>query len=318
MKTFRKQVSKNLVFSILFVFLVGFYISILPPSAFSGNQLITIKQGTPLSEIRDILAQANIISHPVLFEGMLRLSRKSTEIQAGTYFFTAPENLFVVMYRLMNGVHNIPPIRITFPEGESVRTVALRVHEMFPHITAQEFENFAKPYEGYLFPDTYLFSPSVNAESIVQTLRARFETKIAPLHEEIVQSGHTLSDIVTMASLLEKEARTDSVRRTISGILWDRIAIGIPLQVDAVFGYIFARDTYSPLFEDLKVDSPYNTYTHRGLPPGPINNPGMQSVEAALHPLKTEYLYYLTDTDGVMHYARTYAEHQKNQRMYLH
>ena len=89
------------------------------------------------------------------------------------------------------------------------------------------------------------------------------------------------------------------------------------LQVDAVFGYIFNRETYSPSYEDLKVDSPYNTYTHTGLPPGPINNPGLDSLKAAITPIKTNYLYYLTDKNGVMHYATTYAEHQSNQRKYL-
>jgi len=91
----------------------------------------------------------------------------------------------------------------------------------------------------------------------------------------------------------------------------------MPLQVDAVFGYIFNKDTYSPSFADLKIDSPYNTYTRIGLPPGPIDNPGLDSIEAVLHPTKTNYLYYLTDKNGVMHYAATFAEHQSNQRKYL-
>ena len=134
----------------------------------------------------------------------------------------------------------------------------------------------------------------------------------------IQASGHSLSDIVIMASLVEKEARTDVNRRIVAGVLWNRLALGMPLQVDAVFGYIFDRDTYSPSFEDLKVDSPYNTYTHKGLPPGPISNPGLESIYAALYPTKTNYLYYLTGKDTLMHYARTYAEHVANQTKYLH
>lgn len=103
----------------------------------------------------------------------------------------------------------------------------------------------------------------------------------------------------------------------VSGILWNRIERRMPLQVDAVFGYIFERATYSPSFADLKVDSPYNTYTHAGLPPGPICNPGLDALLAAARPAKTNYLYYLTGKDGLMHYAMTYAEHQANQRKYL-
>ncbi|MBI4133443.1 endolytic transglycosylase MltG, partial [Candidatus Uhrbacteria bacterium] len=120
-----------------------------------------------------------------------------------------------------------------------------------------------------------------------------------------------------LASYLEREVPEFEDRRIVAGILLRRMQLGMPLQVDAVFGYIFGRDTYPPSLEDLKVDSPYNTYTHTGLPPGPINNPGLESIEAVLNPTKTDYLYYLTDTDGFMHYATTYAGHQTNQRKYL-
>ena len=98
--------------------------------------------------------------------------------------------------------------------------------------------------------------------------------------------------------------------------MWNGVELGMPLQVDAVFGYIFNRDTYSPSYADLKVDSPYNTYTHRGLPPGPICNPGIESIQAVLHPTKTKYLYYLVDGNGAIYYATTFAEHQSNQRKF--
>ena len=117
-----------------------------------------------------------------------------------------------------------------------------------------------------------------------------------------------------MASILEKEARKLETRKVIAGILWKRIEIGMPLQVDAVFGYIHATSTYSPTFEDLEVDSPYNTYTNRGLPPGPIGNPGLESIRAALEPTKTPYLYYLTGKDGFMYYAKTFDQHVANRR----
>ena len=103
----------------------------------------------------------------------------------------------------------------------------------------------------------------------------------------------------------------------VAGILWHRIALGMPLQVDAVFGYIFDKQTFSPSLADLKVDSPYNTYTHRGLPPGPISNPGLESLLAAATPTKTSYLYYLTGSDGAMHYAKTLAQHKANRVKYL-
>jgi UPF0755 protein len=102
----------------------------------------------------------------------------------------------------------------------------------------------------------------------------------------------------------------------VSGILWNRIALKMPLQVDAVFGYIFNRATYSPSSTDLKVDSPYNVYRHTGLPPGPIDNPGLDSLDAAAHPAETDYLYYMSDANGVLHFAKTFADHQANLRKY--
>jgi UPF0755 protein len=104
----------------------------------------------------------------------------------------------------------------------------------------------------------------------------------------------------------------------VAGILYNRLAHNMPLQIDAVFGYIYGRDTYSPSYKDLRVDSPYNTYTHVGLPPTPIDNPSLDSLLAAVNPEKTTYLYYLTGRDGTMHYATTYKEHQANVRKYLH
>ena len=106
-------------------------------------------------------------------------------------------------------------------------------------------------------------------------------------------------------------------KRVVAGILKNRLKLDMPLQVDAVFGYIFGRGTYSPSYADLAVDSPYNTYTHKGLPPGPISNPGLDSLEAAANPAKTDYLYYLTGKDGLMHYATTHAGHQANRKKYL-
>ena len=152
---------------------------------------------------------------------------------------------------------------------------------------------------------------------LFRSLRANFDTKIKALSPAIDASGHSLSDIVIMASLVEKEARTSANRRIVAGILWNRLEKNMPLQVDAVFGYINNRDTYSPSLTDLKIDSPYNTYVYKGLPPGPINNPGLDSLDAAVNPTKTDYFYYLTGSDNQMHYATTYAEHQANQKKYL-
>lgn len=303
---------------VLAVFMVvGYRIAFAPPSNFPSGSIVSIARGASVPDIAVQLASAHIIKHPDLLRVILRISGGSLHIQAGAYLFNTPEDLFTIAYRLVAGAYGIPPVRVTFPEGETARDDAARIAGAFPSISSSDFLAKAKPYEGYLFPDTYLFLQSADADSIVKMMRANFDTKTAPLASEMKASEHSLSDTIIMASLVEKEARTSANKRIVAGILWNRIKLGMPLQVDAVFGYIFNRDTYSPSFSDLKVDSLYNTYTHKSLPPGPIGNPGLESIDAALHPTQTDYLYYLTGKDGLMHYATTYAGHQANQRRYL-
>ena len=120
-----------------------------------------------------------------------------------------------------------------------------------------------------------------------------------------------------MASLLEKEARTTESRRIIAGILWKRLEIGMLLQVDAVFGYIINKGSLQLTLEDLSIDSPYNTYRYKGLPIGPIANPGLDSLQAATMPILTDYLFYLSDKEGTMHYSETFEEHKRKKRLYL-
>jgi len=302
----------------LAMLLVGsFQVLFSPPTDFPVGSVVSVARGSSAVLVAEQLADARIIKRPALLRFILRVSGMSADVQAGVYRFEAPQNVFRVAFRLVAGDYGFPPARLTFFEGATVREMTAQVVSALPGISEEDFIAKAKPYEGYLFPDTYLLPPSSDAASVIALLRANFDAKTASIADDVRASGRPLSAIVIMASLLEKEARTDASRRIVAGILYNRLDLGMPLQVDAVFGYIFNRDTYSPSYDDLKVDSPYNTYTRRGLPPGPINNPGLDALLAAVHPTKTEYLYYLTGTDNLMHYATTYAGHQANQRKYL-
>ncbi len=313
----RYRTEIGILAGILFLF-GGYLYACTAPSDFVPGTIVRVATGALIPQVAQDLADARVISHPVFLRVLLRLSGASNKVQSGVYKFDTPQNIFTIAYRLVTGESGIPNVRITFVEGTTIREMTEKVTRAFPDITEEEFRVAAKGYEGYLFPDTYIFTPATNATSIVATLRANFDTKITPLQSDIILSKRSLSDIVILASLVEKEARTSMSRRMVAGILWNRLALGMPLQVDAVFGYIFDRDTYSPSFADLKVDSPYNTYTHTGLPPGPIDNPGFDSLDAAVYPTKTSYLYYLTGKDNLMHYATTYAGHQANQKKYLY
>lgn len=296
---------------------IGLQMLIAPSSDFPSHTVFVIERGDTVQEVAHELADADLITYPHAFSVAVRLMGGDRGIQAGSYRFDAPANLVEIAERLTKGDTRAIPEKITFPEGQTVREMSERIAAVLPVVSTVDFFKLAKPHEGYLFPDTYFFAHDATASLIVDTMRANFDTRIASITPEISASGHTLHELITMASLIEKEARTTENRRIIAGILWNRIELGMPLQVDAVFGYINNRSTYSPTLEELTIDSPYNTYTRQGLPPGPIGNPGLDTIGAALHPAQTDYLFYLTDKEGGIHFAHTFAEHKANRTKYL-
>jgi UPF0755 protein len=251
-----------------------------------------------------------------MFLLLVRVLGEGEELQAGAYVFQRHMNVFAVAREFLTRGSKVEPVRLTFPEGVTIREMALLLVDAIPDFDAKRFEELATPYEGFLFPDTYLIAPDATPEEIISLLRETFDARIQELEPELQRFGKPQKDVIIMASLLEKEARSSEVRRTISGILWRRIELGMPLQVDAVFGYIQGRETFHPNYSDLAVDSPYNTYTNRGLPPGAIANPGIEAIRAAATPIKTKYLFYLSDGEGRMHYAADFEGHVLNRQRY--
>jgi len=294
---FYKRYLPWIVAFILAVFIVsGYRFLFSPPSHFPSGSIIIVPKGLSTPLVAQELKNARVIASPTLFRLILRISGNDNSIQAGAYRFQTPQNLFRVVYRIVTGDYGIPLSRITFVEGVTISEAAKQVAETFsPMISEDDFLKAGESYEGYLFPDTYFFSLTTDAESVVKIMRENFNKKIEPFSEDIKTSGHSLSDIVTMASLIEKETKTDADRHIVSGILWTRFSIGMPLQVDVSL----------------------ETYDHPGFPSAPIANPGIESIDAAIHPTKTNYLYYLTGKDGLMHYATTFAAHQVNRKKYL-
>jgi UPF0755 protein len=287
-----------------------------PPPGFPGGATIVIKQGSAVPKIAAELGEAGVIAHPRVFTFLLRASGLDTGIQAGPYRFAAPENALTVAFRLLAGDSGIPDIRITFIEGETVRQMAAKAAKAFPEITKSDFIAAAGPYEGELFPDTYRFAPSATAEQVVEALRANFDKRVGALSPPLSDSPYPLHDILVMASIVQAEVADGEEQRVVAGVLWNRIEKGMPLQVDATFGYLSDRNEYAPSLSDLKIDSPYNTYKYKGLPPTPIGNPGISAIKAAAFPAGTKYLFYITGKDGLMHYATTYAGHLANIRAY--
>lgn len=172
--------------------------------------------------------------------------------------------------------------------------------------------------EGYLFPDTYRFFKHSTVETIIAKMLANLDSRFSStLLADARANNHTPHEILTMASILEKELKTDSERAMGADLFWRRINIGMPLQSDATVNYVTGKSSLQPTIDDTKAVSRYNTYLHRGLPPGPINNPSLSAIRAAIYPEANTYLYYLHAPDGTTHFAQTYEQHLKNKATYL-
>lgn len=318
--SFREPSYKNilptaLLFGILLALLWS--VTFAAPSDFKVPSLVRVKEGTSISAEASLLKQQHIVRSATLLRVLLRVIGGKSGLVAGDYFFPKSENVFTVALRLAQGDYQLTPVKITIAEGASNADVASILSDKLQFFDIDTFRVLMKDKEGYLFPDTYYFLPTEDPHVVLRVMEDNFHRKVDPLLPEVLASGHTLSDIVIMASLLEEEARLTETRKMISGILWNRIQKGMKLQVDAVFPYIMGKNTFQVTRADLQFDSPYNTYLYKGLPIGPISNPGVDSIEAAIHPTPSSYLYYLADKNGVTHYSKTYAEQLRKQRIYL-
>lgn len=306
-----------LIAIVIIVCLFSYFALFKAPYDFPSNKLVKIEEGMPLAKISEHLKNLSVIRSELFFEALVTLLAGDSGAISGEYFFAKPISSFAVAKKIVNGEYGLTPIKITVPEGSTIYDIARLFDDRFQDFDSVEFLEIVADKEGYLFPDTYLFLPNVKAEQVAREMQNNFKKKIGEIKEEIVSFGRPLKDIIIMASILEKEARTTDTRRMISGILWNRIKIDMPLQVDAVFPYINGKNTYTLTLEDLKIDSPYNTYKYKGLPVGPISNPGLDSILAAVNPKKTDNLYYLSDRNGNMYYAEDFDTHKKNKRLYL-
>lgn len=299
------------------VFGVGVLSVVSPPPQFPAHHIVTIKKGLSLSEIASTLKQEHVIASALVFETATMLFGGAQGAQAGAYYFNTPDSITTVAYRVSHGLFGVDPVKVTIPEGATVADMAAILTRDIPDFDTNTFLAVAKPKEGYLFPDTYFFSPTATPQDVVDEMYSTFQKKISTIAPLVAQSGHSLSNIVTMASIVEKEAHMLSDKKLVSGILWKRIDIGMPLQVDAPFVYLEGKGSSQLTTTDLATTSPYNTYVHKGLPPTPISNPGIDSLIAAADPTSSPYLFYLSDSGGDMHYAQTFDQHKVNKAKYL-
>lgn len=293
---------------------VSFVLLISAPRTFPTHALIVIESGQSLATVAYELEAKGVIRSPLMFWLYMRLTGGERTLNAGAYYFPEPLSALAVADRVRFGETGIESIKVTLPEGLSVREMGEALSAALPSFDEARFVALGKEYEGYLFPDTYFILPGTSPEEVIELMRQTFLSRTENL---VLEENLTLEEVVTMASILEREANNEEDMRIVAGILWKRIESEMPLQVDAVFGYIKGKSGYAPSGTDLDIDSPYNTYRNKGLPPGPIGNPGMTALTAALTPTESPYLYYLTGRDGRMYWARTFEEHKENRRLYL-
>lgn len=296
----------------------------------------TVKPGLTLRRVAQELDGAGIIRSQLALRIAARLTRQE-RIVAGTYDVSPMDRPRELLRRLVRG--ETAEVRVMLIEGwtsdqmgqalaqalilpANTLSVAARrpPSELLP---AQTFDFLVdRPaeagLEGYLFPDTYQFLRYSQPSEVVLKMLENFGRRVTPtIRARIMANGHTLFEAVTLASIVEREVATTDDRRKVADLFWRRLSKRMPLESDATVNFVTGKGRAAPSFEDTRVDSPYNTYLHPGLPPGPIGNPGLASIEAVAEPEPNEYFYFLSDKEGTTHFAKTYEEHLANKAKYL-
>lgn len=293
-----KSTKMKILVGLLFIgFVIIFSAYLLFFSVPFGNKSTTIhvSDGQSLNSIVNDLETKKVVKSAFLLKSFIILFKSDRQITKGDYLFEKNLPVFKIAWQIARGIHNIAPIKITFKEGITNEEMAIILIDRLPNFNKDLFLLNKEVKQGYLFPDTYFFFPLTTTNEIIKDLSTNFKKRISILNSEIIFSEKNLSDIITMASILEKEAKGKDDSYIISGILWNRINKGMLLQVDA-----------AP-----------STYKIKGLPEIPICNPGLSSIDASLKPIDTPYLFYLHDKNGIAHYAKTYSEHKLNINNYL-
>ena len=329
---------KTLAIVILLLLIAGviwFGWELVRPAASPARDIgFTVESGQGVNLISANLRRAGLIHSSFVFETYIWAIKSENKVIAGRYKLSSGMNIPQVTAALIRGTV-AQNDKVTFIEGwnrndntdylqrqgfngqEYLQLTASSVTWRDDYPLTQAIPDNGS-LEGFLFPDTYAVTQDTKVISIIDKQLQNFESKLTPtMIEDIRHSGHTLFQIVTMASILEKEVPQHADKKMIADIFWKRIKANIGLQSDATINFVTGKGTTRPSLDDLKIDSPYNTYKYKGLTPGPISNPGLESIQAALYPTPNPYYYFLTDKDGGVHYAKDLEGHKQNRVKYL-
>lgn len=274
---------------------------------------VTIPRGATLSEIADILERAHVVRHAAAFRLRAEQDGHSADLKPGAYTLQVNEPYDKLVAQLVAGA---PPVtvKVTIPEGFTARQTAALLAKKLPHLEEKEYVDLTLihplPFslagfksghslEGFLFPATYAVAPSTTARQFIDEQLAAFRATFAKVAMARAASKNlTPYDVVIIASMIEREAQVAAERPLVGAVIWNRLHMHMALQIDATIEYTFARHKTQLTYQDLRTDSPYNTYLHQGLTPTPIANPGLAALEAAADPARVDYLYYVARNDG--------------------
>lgn len=305
--------------------LAGLYIfSLFQPVSGTPAETVTfvVPKGQAVSVIGNRLKQQNLIKQPLIFRFIVKQQNLENKIQAGSFQISPNMTPSEIASVLTKGTNDL---WVTVVEGWRVEEIADLLDEQdLKEFDKEEFIILSEDDEGCLFPDTYLIPRLATSETIYNLLTTTFDKKVTVgLADEIENSQYSFDDIMIMASLVEREAKGYEQMRQVAGVLWNRIEIGMPLQVDATLqyanGYSPTQNSWwvPPTADDKTHASLFNTYTNPGLPPRPICSPGLDAIKATLNPLSSNDLYYIHDRQGKIHTSETLEEHNLNIETYL-
>lgn len=302
--------------------------------------VLKVEKGDGVSAVLRKGQEVGLISSPLIFEAYVYLKGYESKIKAGEYVFVGPTSMPDIISSLMKGDKKIGTKKITIPEGWNINDIDKYLTdqgmiEKGQYAKTANDSNFVASLknsydfftdlpsgaslEGYLFPDTYSVFANASVDEIIRKQLSNFNAKYsAALREASYKQGKTMSEVITLASIVEKEVRKTEDMKVVAGIFQNRLKNGQPLQSCATLAYILGVNKPQYSIEDTKVNSPYNTYQFKGLTPGPISNPGLNAIEAVIYPTKTNYQFFLTaNGTGETVFAETYDQHLINKAKYL-
>jgi UPF0755 protein len=295
------------------------------------SKVVRIEQGMGTRQIAELLQEEGIIANPTLFGLLVKLERAEHHLQAGAYLLSPAMRPLEIIDQIRSG--RVQTVPVVIPEGFEIKQIAALLAEkgladrdrfmelaFNAHLVFGEDLPVELPIaslEGYLFPDTYHFTEGQTEEELIGQMVSRFvqvtEDEIIPL---LADSEFTLHEVVTLASIVEREIMVDEERPIVASVYLNRLEVDMPLQADPTVRYVTEEERPVVLYRDLEIDSPYNTYRFRGLPPGPIASPGLASMLAVLNPADTNYFFFVSRRDGTHEFTETYNEHLRARRQF--